>query len=171
METIGDEVLKAAGVELVHALHPKVVDAVSAIVTEAKARGMVVGLQSGLRTGAQQDKLYALGRTVVNPDGKTDTRPMGLIATNARAYESYHCLGLAADIVFKDAKGNWTWNKKPEEWDALGAVGKMFGMAWGGDWSRFPDYPHFQMIGKIPDVRTAKKILFEQGLDALWAMV
>lgn len=140
-------------------LHPKVADQLSLFLTEAKARGLSVALHMGLRTPEQQDALYALGRT----------KP-GSIVTNAQGYESYHCLGLAVDIVFKDEKGNWTWSDKCD-WNGLGTTGKIFGFQWGGDWTRFPDFPHFQMIGKIPNVKEAKRILFEDGVDKLWSLV
>ena len=145
--------------EKIIGLHPKVADALSQTVTEAKARGMSVGLHSGLRTPEDQNKLYALGRT----------KP-GSIVTNAQGYESFHCLGLAVDIVFKDAKGNWTWADSCD-WDGLGQTGKLFSFEWGGDWSRFPDLPHFQMRGKIPSIRQAKEILLRDGLEKLWSLV
>lgn len=157
--------------ELVTALHPKVVEAVSATINEAKSRCMRVAVHSGLRSAAEQDRLYALGRSVVNPDGKSVAKPMGDIITKAQAYESFHCLGLAVDLVFKDINGNWTWNKTPEEWGELAAVGEIFGLSWGGHWTAWPDYPHFQMIGKVGTVQNAKKILFEKGVDALWGLV
>lgn len=140
-------------------LHPKLADAVSQTITECKARGLIVAMHMGLRTAEQQDALYAQGRT----------KP-GSIVTNAPAWMSWHCFGLAADIVFKDEKGNWTWSDKCD-WDGLGNVGKMFGMTWGGDWTRFPDLPHFQITGKIPSVKEAKRILFDQGIDAVWSLI
>lgn len=156
---------------LVTALHPKVVDALSATLTEAKARGLSVAMHSGLRFAEEQDKLYALGRTIINPDGKNDAKPFGNVITNAQAYESWHCFGLAVDIVFKDEKGNWTWSKTPKQWAELGAVGEIFGLEWGGHWTRFPDFPHFQMRGRIPNIHEAKKMLFEKGIEGVWALV
>ena len=143
----------------VTALHPKVADSVSQMLSEARARKLSVDIHMGLRTAEQQDHLYALGRTLP-----------GSIVTNAPGWSSWHNYGLAVDIVFKDEKGNWTWSDSCD-WNGLGAVGKVFGFSWGGDWTRFPDMPHFQIIGKIPNVKEAKRILFEQGLDALWALV
>jgi peptidoglycan LD-endopeptidase CwlK len=157
--------------DLITALHPKVIDGRDEVICEAKARGLNVGMFSGLRLNSEQEKLYALGRTVINPDGKTAKKPLGNIITNARSYESWHCFGLAIDLVFKDGKGHWTWNKTPEQWAELGAVGEMFGFSWGGHWTKFPDYPHFQMRGKIPNIQTAKKILLLEGRDKLWNMV
>ena len=141
------------------ALHPKVADGASQLVAEAKARGMSVGVFMGLRSPEQQDGLYAFGRT----------KP-GSIVTNAQGWDSWHQYGLAIDVVFKDEKGNWTWDET-KDWHALGAVGKIFGFQWGGDWTKFPDRPHFQIIGRIPNVKEAKRILFEEGLDKLWALV
>jgi len=141
------------------ALHPKVVDALSETLTECKARGLAVAMHMGLRTPEQQDALYAQGRTVG-----------GVIVTKAKAWDSWHNYGLAVDVVFKDSKGNWTWSES-NDWDELGTVGKMFGFEWGGDWTAFPDRPHFQMRGKIPNIKTAKSIVMQSGIDSVWQLV
>jgi peptidoglycan L-alanyl-D-glutamate endopeptidase CwlK len=134
-------------------LHPKVADGVSQMLTEAKARGLSVGLFCGLRTAEEQDKLF-------NKVPKV---------TNAKGWDSWHQYGLAVDIVFKDEKGNWTWNEK-KDWEGLGKIGEMFGFVWGGRW-KFKDYPHFQMTGLVPNVKEAKRILDEKGIDVLWSMI
>lgn len=154
----------------VAALHPKLTDAITKVIAEAKARGFSVGVYSGIRTPEEQDQLYALGRTVKNPDGYDAVkRPMGRIVTRARAWQSWHFYGLAVDVVFKTP--DWDWEVKEELWDELGAIGKMFGLTWGGDQTAFPDSPHFQITGKIANVREAKRILFDEGLDKLWSLV
>ena len=33
---------------------------------------------------------------------------------------------------------------KQKDWDEVVAVFKHYGWEWGGDWSNFKDYPHFQ---------------------------
>lgn len=152
-------------------LHPKVKDAVSSMLTECNERKISCGVQCGIRTAEQSERLYALGRTVVNPTGKTIDRPMGITVSNARAWESPHNFGLAVDIVFKTPKGDWTWNVSTKKWLELSEIGKIFGFSWGGDWKKFKDYPHFEMKGKIPSWKAAKSILFEKGLDAVWALV
>lgn len=141
-------------------LHPKLMEAISATLNEAKARGLTVAVNSGLRTAEEQELLYAKGRTVP-----------GDIVTNGRAYESWHNYGLAADIVFKDSKGNWTWNKKDSEWEELGKIGELFGMEWGGRWPRFKDMPHFQMRGFFKTVAEAKVVLFRDGIEAVWEKI
>lgn len=159
-----------SGINLVTALNPKVIEALASTIKEAKIRGLNVALHSGVRLAEEQEKLYRLGRTVMNPDGKTKEKPLGNIITNARAYESWHSFGLAVDVVFKDAKG-WTWNKTPKEWGELGEIGEMFGFSWGGQWTKFPDYPHFQVIGKLKNVQQAKALLLEKGIEEVWSHV
>ena len=84
------------------------------------------------RTFAQQDDLYAQGRT----------KP-GNIVTNARGGDSNHNYGLAFDVVIMDdsKKPNWT-PLSPE----AAQIGVDLGFEWGGNWRRFKDYPHFQMV-------------------------
>lgn len=109
-----------------------------------------------LRTYAEQDALYALGRTVVNPDGKTPTKPFGNVVTNAKGGSSYHNFGLAFDIVLlKDTDGNgsfetasWETNidfdgDGKSDWQEIVTIAKQHGWEWGGDW-KFTDKPHFQ---------------------------
>ena len=141
-------------------LHPKLITAATHTVTEAKARGLIVAIHSGLRTAEEQEKLYAKGRTIE-----------GDIVTNSKAFDSWHNYGLAVDIVFKDEKGNFTWNKKLSDWEDLGKVGELFGLEWGGRWKKFPDFPHFQLRGSFKTVADAKKILMEKGIDSVWELI
>jgi peptidoglycan L-alanyl-D-glutamate endopeptidase CwlK len=98
-----------------------------------------------LRTFAEQDALYAQGRT-----------KSGNIVTKARGGQSYHNYGLACDIVLLvDTDGNGTfetasWEEKKDfdgdnksDWMEIVAIFKRHGWEWGGDW-RFKDDPHFQ---------------------------
>lgn len=98
-----------------------------------------------LRTFAEQDALYAQGRT----------KP-GSIVTKAKGGQSYHNYGLAVDIVLlvdKDSNGTFetaSWDTKSDfdgdkkaDWQEVVAIFKRYGWEWGGDW-RFVDAPHFQ---------------------------
>lgn len=98
-----------------------------------------------LRTFAEQDKLYAQGRTAP-----------GARVTNAKGGQSYHNYGLAIDIVLlvdKDGNGTYetaVWdtrtdfdNDRRADWMEVVAIFKRYGWEWGGDW-KFKDYPHFQ---------------------------
>jgi len=101
------------------------------------------------RTDEEQDELYALGRTVVNPKGRSAKRPMGYKVTNAKAGQSDHNYGLAFDIVILfDLDGNGTFEtaswKQDKYFKIVVDFFKSKGYTWGGDWSRFIDKPHFQ---------------------------
>jgi peptidoglycan L-alanyl-D-glutamate endopeptidase CwlK len=103
-----------------------------------------------LRTFAEQDALFAQGRT----------KP-GAIVTKAKGGQSYHNYGLAIDIVLlvdKDKNGTFetaSWDLKTDfdgdgksDWQEIVAIFKRYGYEWGGDW-KFVDAPHFQKtLGK-----------------------
>lgn len=155
---------------IVTALHPKVVDGVTSLLAEAKARGISCGVQCGLRTADEQARLWNLGRTTQNPDGITKSNPLGNIVTKAKPFESFHNYGLAVDIVFKNDHGNWTWDKTYPQWELIGVVGEMFGFKWGGRW-KFQDEPHFEMIGKLGNVAHAREVLLTEGIEGVWKLV
>jgi peptidoglycan LD-endopeptidase CwlK len=91
---------------------------------------------SGLRTYAEQDELYAQGRTT-----------LGDIVTKARAGYSNHNFGDAADYgVFKGTA--YLDNSDPslaaKVHAAVAVAARDLGLEWGGDWKRFKDFPHFE---------------------------
>jgi peptidoglycan L-alanyl-D-glutamate endopeptidase CwlK len=109
-----------------------------------------------LRTYKEQNDLFNLGRTTVNPDGKSPSKPMGNVVTRARGGQSYHNFGMAFDIVLlKDTNGSGKFNTASWEtnvdfdgdgkadWQEIVAICKQHGWDWGGDWG-FVDKPHFQ---------------------------
>lgn len=98
-----------------------------------------------LRTFAEQDLLYAQGRS----------KP-GRVVTNSKGGFSWHNYGLAIDIVLlvdKDRNGSFetaSWDDKIDfdgdgrrDWSEVVNIFKQYGWEWGGDW-RFRDAPHFQ---------------------------
>jgi len=80
----------------------------------------------GTRTLAEQNALYAKGKTV----------------TKARAGYSYHNLGMAIDIgLFRDGK----YLQEPELYNQIGIIVREFSeLEWGGEWKGFKDTPHVQ---------------------------
>lgn len=100
-----------------------------------------------LRSFAEQDGLYAQGRT----------KP-GAIVTWAKGGESYHNYGLAIDIVLlKDTDGNGTfetasWETNVDfdgdgiaDWAEIVHIFMNYGWEWGGNWNKpKQDLPHFQ---------------------------
>jgi peptidoglycan L-alanyl-D-glutamate endopeptidase CwlK len=99
--------------------------------------GVEIRYTFGLRTFAEQDALYAQGRT----------RP-GNIVTNAKAGHSNHNYGLALDFVL--IKGGYDMKADDDhdgiaDWLEVVAIAKLFGFEWGGDWITFKDNPHIEM--------------------------
>lgn len=119
------------------------------VVKLAYKEKIYVQITSGYRSFAEQNKLYAQGRT-------DKSKP---IVTNARAGESLHNYGLAVDYVIVSDDGRrtiWTVNSK---WKRVAAIAKSLGFAWGGDFSSFRDYPHLEMTGglSIKELQNGKR--------------
>ena len=113
-------------------VHPVVATKARQLIEQAYKERINVIITQGLRTVEEQNELYAQGRT----------KP-GKIVTNAKGGYSYHNFGLAFDFAILKDDGSVNWNVD-EKWKRVGAIGKSLGLEWGGDWTSFKDYPHFQ---------------------------
>jgi len=108
-----------------------------------------VKILSGTRTYAEQNALYAQGRTRA-----------GNKVTNARGGSSNHNFGIAWDIgIF--VNGKYLGNSPLYKQAATVGLTATTGVEWGGNWVTFPDKPHYQLAtGKtLAEVRE----LFESG--------
>lgn len=146
-------------------LHPKVASMLRTTIVKARASGLNVALFSGLRSIEEQDKLYAIGR---DPQG--NVIDMKAIVTNAKGGQSYHNYGVAGDIVFKDEKGNWTWEVKDELWTKLGNIGQNASLYWGGKF-HMDDEDHFQYIMGLSKLSELRKLYDKGGLQEVWALL
>ncbi len=112
-------------------LHPEVRPYARTLVLKAAAIGITIKVISGLRTYAEQDALYAKGRT----------KP-GRKVTNARGGYSNHNFGIAFDVgVFQGS----SYIPESPSYKAVGALGVELGLDWGGNWKTIKDEPHFQL--------------------------
>lgn len=128
--------------ERINLLHPKLRDEANEIYKEicaALTGRAFCRFAFTLRTFAEQDALYAQGRT----------KP-GHIVTKAKAGLSYHNYGLAIDIVLIIDGKEASWDMKTDfdgdrtaDWSEIVNIFKQYGWQWGGDWT-FKDNPHFQ---------------------------
>lgn len=124
------------------AVNPKVKDLAIELVILSYHKGINAQITSGLRTYAEQTKLYNQGRTTP-----------GNIVTNAKAGQSIHNFGLAIDFVLVSEDGNKAYwditrnmnGNQVADWLEVATIGKQLGFAWGGDWKSFKDYPHLDM--------------------------
>jgi peptidoglycan L-alanyl-D-glutamate endopeptidase CwlK len=110
--------------------------------------GIVFKIISGTRTYAEQDALFAQGRT----------KFPGPIVTRARGGQSNHNFGVAWDIgVFRGGQ----YIPESDLYDKAGNIGKSLGLEWGGDWKGIQDKPHFQAVKEAELAETRAK--FEAG--------
>ncbi|MGU3469881.1 M15 family metallopeptidase [Paenibacillus sp. D51F] len=123
-------------------LLPVVAAAASALIERCYNRGVPIVITQGLRTIAEQEALYAQGRTTP-----------GAIVTKARGGESNHNFGVEIDFALLLPDGRTcSWDTKRDDdrdgiadWNEVVAEAKRLGFEWGGDWRTFTDLPHFEM--------------------------
>lgn len=125
--------MDAITLERIKLLHPALREEAGRIYADicaAMPAGVVCRFTHTLRTNAEQDALYALGRT----------KP-GKIVTNARGGMSYHNYGLAADFcLLVNGQVSWAVDKN---WAAVIAIFESYGWESGHRW-KFKDSPHVQ---------------------------
>ena len=74
---------------------------------------------------------------------------MGAHVTNAKAFQSYHQYGLAADCAF--LRGNKLVISEKDPWAMqgyalFGQEGEAIGLTWGGRW-KMMDFGHVELRG------------------------
>ena len=114
--------------------HPRLQELAKKLIENCEKAGLKIKIGETFRTKAEQDELYAQGRT----------KP-GSIVTNAPGsnYSSYHQWGTAFDIYRADGKG--AYYDKDGFFEKVGAIGVQIGLEWGGNWHSIVDKPHFQL--------------------------
>lgn len=110
---------------------PELASKVLQILEMANREGFDLMVSQGFRSIAEQNKLYAQGRT---------TR--GKIVTNARGGQSNHNFGTAVDFVFI-VGGQPSWDERL--YTNIGRWAKIVGLKWGGNWRSFKDLPHVEL--------------------------
>lgn len=120
----------------INALLPHVARKVWAFMKALEEAGITVLVTCTVRTPQEQEELYAQGRT----------RP-GRIVTNAKAWQSWHNVRRAVDIVpLRNGKPVWgTQGVDLILWRQIGEIGEAHGLEWAGRWRKFREYPHFQV--------------------------
>ena len=172
----------------INTLHPEV----KAMALELKARAQTecrlrIVITECLRTAEEQTALYAQGRmalTEVNRLRKIAGMPPITELQNRRTVtkaktvaDSFHGYGLAFDIAVVSPDGkqiDWTdksdWNEDGiNDWLEVGRLATKMGIDWGGNWTSFPDTPHYQCtfghtiaeLKAMPGVIAGKTIKFE----------
>jgi peptidoglycan L-alanyl-D-glutamate endopeptidase CwlK len=124
--------------ENIATLHSRVCPFARALIEKAAGQGIIIKVTSATRTFAEQDELFAQGRTKPGP-----------IVTKARGGFSNHNFGIAIDItIFKgstDPEKAKTPVFESPLYKVIGALGTDLGLEWGGSWTTIIDEPHFQL--------------------------
>ena len=140
-------------------LHPAIRNEVLQLLSSCCSKNVPIRIVQGLRTIQEQDALYAQGRTAP-----------GKIVTNARGGDSWHNYGLSIDFCVLRSGNQISWNRDEDadkdgikDWHEVVDLFLSKGFEWGGNWTSFPDYPHFQKtmgltIRKAKELYAAKKI-------------
>jgi len=136
------EFVKSKSTAALKGLHPVVLSATIKLIDRSFAKGIPIVITQGYRSIAEQNALYAQGRT----------KP-GKIVTNAPGGRSLHNYGVAIDfaLLLPDGK-QVSWDMLRDgnrngrrDWDEIVEIAKNLGFEWGGDWKTFVDTPHFQI--------------------------
>jgi peptidoglycan L-alanyl-D-glutamate endopeptidase CwlK len=121
--------------------HPKFEAFMVAAQALAAARGLQYIAICGLRSWAEQEALYAKGRTAPGP-----------IVTKAPPGSSFHNFGLAIDCGVFRGKA-YLDEKDPKLASAMhrsaGALAKVHGLRWGGDFKSIVDMPHYELDTRL----------------------
>lgn len=117
---------------IISTLLPQIQPLARELINQALAEGITIKAISGLRTYAEQDALYAQGRTDES----------GPVVTKAKGGYSNHNFGIAFDVgFFKDGK----YINDAPEYKTVSVWGKELGLTWGGDWVGIEDRPHYEL--------------------------
>lgn len=110
------------------------------VIKEMHEEGIYICVAQAYRSIAEQNALYAKGRTVA-----------GSIVTNARGGQSNHNYGVAVDLCIYPNTFSRVEFLQPSDarMKKIVSAMKRRGMKWGGDWASFRDYPHFELYNKV----------------------
>ncbi|MBP1961162.1 M15 family metallopeptidase [Paenibacillus aceris] len=101
------------------------------LIRRVESEGISILITQGLRSIAEQNELYAQGRTKPGP-----------IVTNARGDTAITTTDWRL-ISLINPDGSFNWNVDAR-WRRVAEIGKTLGFAWGRDWTGFVDYPHLE---------------------------
>lgn len=113
-------------------LHPLLELKIKQLTSLCNNEGLKIRVTQGYRSKAEQDALYAQGRTKA-----------GKIVTNAKGGYSMHNWGVAFDICRNDGRG--PYDDSDGFFTKVGKLGQSIGLEWGGSWKSIVDKPHFQL--------------------------
>jgi peptidoglycan L-alanyl-D-glutamate endopeptidase CwlK len=148
-------------------VHPLLLAKVNAAANLLAGEAIYFRVAQGLRTFAESDADYALGRTVLT---KADGSPQGKV-TNARGGYSWHNFGLAVDCYpfVHGVSGDLDWLAESPEFKTMARVLMEQGLVWGELWHTIKDGPHFQLSQVPVSPTNADRDAYDAGgMAAVW---
>ena len=135
-------------------VHPRLSELIHQLADRLQAEGIEFRVTQGIRSWADQQKLYEQVPKV----------------TNAPPGHSWHNFGLAVDVAPDDPKlpgYQPDWDESHPAWQRLVDVGTSLGLRNGKSWK---DEPHFELTGQWgPSPPDEVRQLFEHGgVQAVW---
>ena len=124
------------------ALHPRLQAKATELKEKCAEQGVHILFSECVRSKAEQDALYAQGRTT---PGNTVTNAKG------STYSSQHQWGIAVDFYLDmdvDGDGQKTddaFNTSTGLFERVGTIALSIGLGWGGTWKSFQDRPHIYL--------------------------
>jgi peptidoglycan L-alanyl-D-glutamate endopeptidase CwlK len=147
-------------------VHPVLAGKIRQLYLILAKKNIYIRVVQGLRTVAEQDALYARGRTAP-----------GKRVTNAPGGFSYHNYGLAVDcdpsLYGPAVKFIPDWNESHPTWAIMEQTGIGLGLDSGAFWRTIHDAPHFQFTGTLPEGCPPESALLafqKGGIPAVWEM-
>jgi peptidoglycan L-alanyl-D-glutamate endopeptidase CwlK len=155
----------------INTLHPAIREEVTTMINFADkilAGRAKVRITQALRTVAEQDALYAQGRT----------KP-GKKVTNAKGGSSYHNYGLAFDFVLLIDGKEISWSEtqdfdgdKKADWMEFVTLVKSYpGWEWGGDFRSLRDSPHFQKTFGLTTAQAYSRVVSGKNIDGVYPTI
>lgn len=119
-------------------LHPDLITKIHKVLAAMEALGFPMKIVQGARTTAQQQALYAQGRTA---PGHIVTNADGVVHKSNHQIDSVTGYGYAVDCA---AQGLEPFSEN-FPWTVYGACVRVVGLNWGGDFTSIKDRPHAEL--------------------------
>ena len=124
--------MQHSGMKRLEGLQPDFREKIGTLLTNLACNSIYVCVVCGLRTIAEQDKLYDQGRSAI-----------GSIVTNAKGGQSAHNFGSAVDLCPLGDNGELNWSDN-NGFKAIGEEAEKLGLVWGGHFKSIMDKPHIE---------------------------
>ncbi len=161
-------------------LLPELIEKANQLIAQCAAQGVTILITQALRDEDYQNALYAQGRQSLGAVNalrlKVNEAPITAIenvhpVTNATWGHSFHCFGLAFDVVPEtQIPPQPDWNLNHPDWKIILATGLTLGLQEGAQFRTFPDFPHFEITNGV-SLGALRTAFADGGLKACYTLV